>query len=183
MKSETFCVQYRMVHPIGAQAVVPMSVRHKRAPYVRVRTWLLLQTALQTARPLGYVVLYKPFLVYLLFTLFLQQVCSICYSIAFCSDSHNPTSDAPSYTDFGCQWFYEVCTFVAVNSWSPVINAAMPSIKGLSNNPTCEKCGTEEETSVWVWGIGLTQTCITGYLPFGPWEYYEPKYGGHLKRW
>ena len=137
-----------MVHPIGAQAVVPMSVRHKRAPYVRVRTWLLLQTALQTVRPLGYVVLYKPFLVYLLFTLFLQQVCSICYSTAFCLNSHNLTSDAPSYADFGCHWIYEVCIFIPVNSSSPIINAAMPSIKGLSSNPTCGKCGTEEETSV-----------------------------------
>jgi len=48
-------------------------------------------------------------------------------------------------------------------------------IMGLSNNPTCRKCGTEEETSVphfvWVWGLGLTQACIFGFLLFGPGGY------------
>jgi hypothetical protein len=44
----------------------------------------------------------------------------------------------------------------------------------LSNNPTCEKCGTEGGTSVHlvsVWGFGFTQTCTFGFLLFEPWGY------------
>jgi len=52
-------------------------------------------------------------------------------------------------------------------------------IMGMSNNPTCRKCGTEEETSVphfvWVWGLGFTQTCISGFLLFGLWGYHKTK--------
>jgi len=44
-----------------------------------------------------------------------------------------------------------------------------------ANNPIRRKCRTEEETSVphfvWVWGLDLTQTYISGFLLFGP--------GGH----
>jgi hypothetical protein len=58
-------------------------------------------------------------------------------------------------------------------------------IMGLSNNPTCRKCGTEEETSVphfvWVWGLGFTQTCMYAFLLFWPWVYQETKYRGHLE--
>jgi hypothetical protein len=42
-------------------------------------------------------------------------------------------------------------------------------VMGLSNNPTCRKCGTEEETSVhifWVWGFSLTQAYTSGFLLF-----------------
>jgi len=34
---------------------------------------------------------------------------------------------------------------------------------------------------VWVWGFGFTQTCISGFLLFWPWGYYEPNYRGHLE--
>ena len=47
-------------------------------------------------------------------------------------------------------------------------------LMGLSNNPTCRKCGTEEETSVhilWVQGLGFTQTYTCGFLLFGTWGY------------
>ena len=40
-------------------------------------------------------------------------------------------------------------------------------IMGLSNNPTCRKCGTEEETSVhivWVWGLGFTHTHLGSFF-------------------
>jgi len=68
-------------------------------------------------------------------------------------------------------------------------------VMGLSNNPICRKCGTEEKTSVHislscarvcVWerererGLGFTQTCTCGILLFGPWGCYETKYWGHL---
>jgi hypothetical protein len=36
---------------------------------------------------------------------------------------------------------------------------------------------------VWVWGLGLTETCISGFLLFGPRGCYESKYGGHLELW
>jgi len=53
---------------------------------------------------------------------------------------------------------------------------------GLSNNPICRKCGTEEETSVHilcVWGISLTHT--SGFILFGPGGYQETNYRGHLE--
>jgi len=56
-------------------------------------------------------------------------------------------------------------------------------IVGLSNKPTCRKCGTEE-TSVhilWVWGLGFTPTLISRLLLFGPAGRWETKYGGHLE--
>jgi hypothetical protein len=37
--------------------------------------------------------------------------------------------------------------------------------------------------SVWVRGLGHTQTCISGFLLFGPWECYESKYRGPLELW
>jgi ribonuclease HI len=49
-------------------------------------------------------------------------------------------------------------------------------VMGLSNNPTCRKCGTEEETSIHilcVWGLGFTHTHTSGFLLFGPWGYQE----------
>ena len=54
-----------------------------------------------------------------------------------------------------------------------------PHLMGLSDNPTCRKCGTEEKTSVHIL-CSFTQTCISGFLHFGLWGYYEPKYRGHL---
>jgi hypothetical protein len=65
-------------------------------------------------------------------------------------------------------------------------NTLRRHVMGLSNNPTCGKCGAEEETSVhilWVWGLGFNQTCTSGFLLFGPWGYQENKYRGHLERW
>jgi len=29
--------------------------------------------------------------------------------------------------------------------------------------------------------FGFSQRCISGFLLFGPWGYYEPKYRGHLE--
>jgi len=54
---------------------------------------------------------------------------------------------------------------------------------GLSNNPKCGKCGTEEERSV---GIlyeceALAHSYISGFLLFGPRGYQEKKYSGHLE--
>jgi hypothetical protein len=58
-------------------------------------------------------------------------------------------------------------------------------VMGLGNNPTCRKCGTEEETSVphfvWVWGLGFTQAYKSGFLLFWPWGYQETTYRGHLE--
>jgi hypothetical protein len=58
-------------------------------------------------------------------------------------------------------------------------------IMGLSNNPTCRKCGNEEANPVphfvWVWGLCFTQTYIPGFLLFGPWGYQETKCRGHLE--
>ena len=34
-----------------------------------------------------------------------------------------------------------------------------------------------------VWGLGLTQTCISGFLLFGPWVCYECNSGGNLELW
>ena len=59
-------------------------------------------------------------------------------------------------------------------------------VKGLNNNPTCRKCGTEEETSVHIlllWGLRFTHTCICGFLLLGHWGYYESKYRDHLELW
>jgi hypothetical protein len=42
---------------------------------------------------------------------------------------------------------------------------------GLSDNPTCRKCGAKEETSMhilWVWGFSLTPTYTSGFLLLGP---------------
>jgi len=36
---------------------------------------------------------------------------------------------------------------------------------------------------VWVWGLGLTETCISGFLLFGPWVCYECNSGGTLELW
>jgi hypothetical protein len=54
-------------------------------------------------------------------------------------------------------------------------------IMGLCNDPICRKCGTKEETSVHilrVWGVSLTQACISGFLLF--WTK-GSRHGGHLE--
>jgi len=44
-------------------------------------------------------------------------------------------------------------------------------VMGLSNNPICRRCGTEEETSIHILfaceAFGFTQTCTSGFLLFG----------------
>ena len=55
----------------------------------------------------------------------------------------------------------------------------------LSNNPICRKCssggGNLSPHFVWVWDLGITQTCISVFLLFGPLGYQETKYRGHLE--
>jgi len=53
-------------------------------------------------------------------------------------------------------------------------------ILGLSNNPTCRKCGTEEETLVHILrelGHSLTQIYIFGFILIGPGGSKEKKLG------
>jgi len=56
---------------------------------------------------------------------------------------------------------------------------------GLSNNPTCRKCVTEEETSVHILCecealASLRHACLGSFF-FGPGGYQGASYGGHLE--
>ena len=52
---------------------------------------------------------------------------------------------------------------------------------GLTNNPLCRRCGTEEETSFHilskVWSLGFTHTCISGFRFLGHRGYWESVWG------
>jgi hypothetical protein len=57
-------------------------------------------------------------------------------------------------------------------------------IMGLSNNPICRKCGTEEETSVCILcecEALASQVYISGFLLFGPGGHLGTRYGDHLE--
>jgi len=58
-------------------------------------------------------------------------------------------------------------------------------IRGLSNNPTCRTCGTEEETSFHVLSeceaLASLRHSYLGSFFFEPRRYYETKYRGHLE--
>jgi hypothetical protein len=58
-------------------------------------------------------------------------------------------------------------------------------VMGLSNNPSCRKCGTEEQTSVHILcecqALASLRHAHMGSFFFGPWGYQETKYRGHLE--
>ena len=56
-------------------------------------------------------------------------------------------------------------------------------VMGLSNNPTCRKCGIEEETSVHILGECevLASLRHLGFFLFGPRGYQDARGGGHLE--
>ena len=57
-----------------------------------------------------------------------------------------------------------------------------PHVMGLSNNPTCRKCGTEEETSVHILGECEALASLSHrFLLIGPGGHQDARGGGHLE--
>ena len=57
-------------------------------------------------------------------------------------------------------------------------------VMGLCNDPMCRKCGTEEETSVYIMcecEALASQACLSGFLLFGPGGHAGTRHRGHME--